>query len=116
MRTFSLLSLLLLSHFAISQETFSGSGFTCRNHDLEEMELLRTTDPVNWQGALEARSILDLRTATFGSEGLRGGETTYVIPVVFHIIHDNGPENISDAQVQDAIRILNDDLNRLNAD
>ena len=118
MRTSSLFSLLFVSQLAMAQEHFSeaGSGFTCRNHDLEEMELLRTTDPDGWQRALEARSVLDQRTAAFDADGIRGGETTYVIPVVFHIIHDNGPENISDAQVQDAIRILNDDLNRLNAD
>jgi transposase InsO family protein len=81
----------------MAQEHFSeaGSGFTCRNHDLEEMELLRTTDPEGWERALEARSVLDQRTAAFDADGLRGGETTYVIPVVFHIIHDNGPENIS---------------------
>lgn len=33
-----------------------------------------------------------------------------VIPVVVHIIHNYGNENISDAQVHDAIRILNEDF------
>ena len=41
---------------------------------------------------------------------------TYVIPVVFHVIHQNGPENISDAQIFDQMRILNLDFNMLNAD
>lgn len=40
----------------------------------------------------------------------------YTISVVFHIIHDYGTENISDAQVQDAVRILNEDYNKDNAD
>lgn len=40
----------------------------------------------------------------------------YTIPVVFHIIHLNGPENISDAQVYDAMRILNEDYRKLNSD
>lgn len=40
----------------------------------------------------------------------------YVIPVVFHIIHNYGIENISDAQVKDAMKILNQDFNKLNAD
>ncbi|MCK9481181.1 MAG: M43 family zinc metalloprotease [Bacteroidia bacterium] len=39
-----------------------------------------------------------------------------IIPVVFHIINTNGPENISNEQVFDAIRILNEDFNKLNAD
>ena len=36
------------------------------------------------------------------------GATTITLPVVVHIIHDNGPENISDAQVQKAIQHLNE--------
>jgi len=40
----------------------------------------------------------------------------YTIPVVFHIIHKYGPENITDAQVQDAIAILNRDFRKKNAD
>ncbi len=39
-----------------------------------------------------------------------------VIPVVFHIIHEGGPENISKAQIDDQIKILNADYRRLNAD
>ncbi len=39
-----------------------------------------------------------------------------IIPVVVHIIHDGDYGNISDAQVYDAIRMLNEDYNRLNAD
>ncbi len=42
--------------------------------------------------------------------------TVYIIPLVFHIIHEYGPENISDAQVIDAVNILNRDYRRLNAD
>jgi len=40
----------------------------------------------------------------------------YIIPVVFHVIHDNGEENISDAQIFDAMEILNADFRKLNAD
>ncbi|MEO1624745.1 MAG: M43 family zinc metalloprotease [Bacteroidota bacterium] len=38
--------------------------------------------------------------------GLRSGP--YLLPIVVHIIHDNGPENIPDNQVQTAIQHLND--------
>lgn len=41
---------------------------------------------------------------------------SYTIPVVFHILHINGPENISDAQVRDAMTILNIDYAKKNAD
>ncbi len=42
--------------------------------------------------------------------------TIYTIPLVFHILHENGTENISDAQVFDAVRILNLDYRKMNAD
>lgn len=44
----------------------------------------------------------------------RGG--VKIIPVVIHIMHDGGPENISMAQVEDAIEIINEDFRMLNAD
>jgi PKD repeat protein len=39
-----------------------------------------------------------------------------IIPVVFHIIHDYGAENITDAQVYDAIEKINADFSATNAD
>jgi len=41
---------------------------------------------------------------------------TRVIPTVVHVIFSNAAENISDAQVQSQIDILNEDFQRLNAD
>lgn len=46
----------------------------------------------------------------------QGQKATLYIPVVVHVIHDNGIGNISDEQVQDALRVLNMDYNRQNAD
>ncbi len=40
----------------------------------------------------------------------------YTIPVVFHILHTGGAENISDTQVLDQINILNRDYQKQNAD
>ncbi|MEX2483841.1 MAG: M43 family zinc metalloprotease [Brumimicrobium sp.] len=40
----------------------------------------------------------------------------YTIPVVFHIIHEGGPENISNEQVEDCIRVMNEDYQKLNSD
>ncbi|MBL7919993.1 MAG: T9SS type A sorting domain-containing protein [Bacteroidia bacterium] len=40
----------------------------------------------------------------------------YTIPVVFHILHLGGSENISDAQILDAMYILNRDFRKQNAD
>lgn len=40
----------------------------------------------------------------------------YKIPIVFHVLHINGAENISDAQIKDALFILNRDYRKQNAD
>jgi PKD repeat protein len=42
--------------------------------------------------------------------------TKYVIPVVFHVIHEYGSENISKEQILDQMRVLNEDFSRTNAD
>jgi hypothetical protein len=46
--------------------------------------------------------------------------STYIIPVVVHIIHNGEPlgsgSNIPDTQVQSQIRVMNEDYQRLNAD
>ncbi len=39
----------------------------------------------------------------------------YTIPVVFHVIHTNGSENISREQILDQLRILNEDFSYTNA-
>jgi PKD repeat protein len=39
-----------------------------------------------------------------------------IIPVVFHVLHQNGYENIADAQIWDAMEYLNRDFQRLNPD
>lgn len=46
---------------------------------------------------------------------LREG-TTYIIPVVFHIIHNYGDENIGDAQIYDAVKQVNTQMRKRNAD
>jgi PKD repeat protein len=42
--------------------------------------------------------------------------TVFVVPVVFHVLHRNGIENISDAQIFDAMEVLNRDFRKQNAD
>ena len=61
-----------------------------------------------YQEAINLAAEQILRTGNSG--------TAKIIPVVFHVIHEYGPENISKEQIQDQIRILNEDFRRLNAD
>jgi len=40
----------------------------------------------------------------------------YTIPVVFHIIHNGGPENVSEAQIFNALDVITRDFRKRNAD
>ncbi len=51
---------------------------------------------------------------SFKTDTLLNGKR--IIPVVVHVIHANGPENISDAQVIDGINKMNIDYQKQNAD
>jgi PKD repeat protein len=64
------------------------------------------------QNIAESEQELEEFTAQRGA----GGDDVYIIPVVFHIIHENGPENISDEQVYSAMEVLNRDFRMENED
>ena len=66
------------------------------------------------QAEADYNAILDEQIKA--KQGNRSAEQVYIIPIVFHIIHTNGPENISDAQIIDQVAILNRDFRKLNAD
>ncbi|MBM55135.1 MAG: hypothetical protein CMB32_01100 [Euryarchaeota archaeon] len=58
---------------------------------------------------------LELETKAANNGGEQRAELL-IIPIVFHIIHFNGPENISDEQIHDAVSVLNRDFRALNED
>lgn len=63
----------------------------------------------------EASQRLEEFTETFLPNQQRNGDP-YIIPVVFHVIHNFGPENISDEQIYDAIEQVNIQMRKKNAD
>jgi PKD repeat protein len=50
------------------------------------------------------------------SSNLEKSGIVYTVPVVFHILHQGGDENISIAQIASAMTVLNRDFRRLNPD
>jgi hypothetical protein len=58
----------------------------------------------------------DSLSALHGQANKISSITSFTIPVVFHVLHQGGPENISDAQIIDQIAILNRDFRKKNAD
>ncbi len=41
---------------------------------------------------------------------------THTIPIVFHIVHGGGAENVTDSQIQEAVKLVNEDYNGLDED
>ena len=79
-------------------------GISCGEHDLMRSFLRNNPAYQQRQNEIESRLLAD-------GGGVRrpsGIESTVTIPVVVHIIHNNGPENISDARVLTAIQHLNE--------
>jgi hypothetical protein len=74
---------------------------------LAEQSRLEMIDKAEFANGYKAVSKPSLSSAT---------PPLYIIPVVFHIIHQYGEENISDVQIKDAIRTLNEDFRKRNAD
>ena len=83
---------------------------------VEAEEKIKKENPRLYQQILRNKKELEDFTQAYIAQ--RSGErgTVYTIPVVFHIIHENGTENISNEQVYDAVRIINADFRKLNAD
>ncbi|HRG57556.1 MAG TPA: M43 family zinc metalloprotease [Bacteroidia bacterium] len=63
----------------------------------------------------QAEAQLEAETVDF-AQNRSASSVIYTIPVVFHILHVYGTENISDAQIEDAMAILNRDYNKQNPD
>jgi PKD repeat protein len=102
-----------IAAFAFSLEVKSQQLFTCGQVEAEQQ---LKADPVmrNLIKAAEEKQARWIQDFTDTPTESRSAD--YIIPVVFHIIHNFGAENISDAQVHDMMRILNEDFQKLNAD
>ena len=79
------------------------------NHNLVKDKL---SEGQNYAEYLE--SIYDIKYDE--SVDLKTKKATRIIPVVFHVIHAYGDENISKAQIEDQLRVVNEDFQRQNVD
>jgi hypothetical protein len=100
-------ALLTIASLLIFTTTFSQRNCgTTENH-----ERLLQNDP-----ALQDRM---LKLEHFTEEYLKSSQPKsgiVTIPVVVHVLYNNATQNISDAQIQSQITVLNNDFRRLNAD
>lgn len=112
------LGIVCTSLFAFSQGAFNPQnarhGETveyCHQHI--KLEELRLSNPSVFQQMKNDQITLAKAVSNYAESK---SETVYTIPIVFHIVHNEGTENISDEQVYDAVEILNRDFRRLNSD
>jgi hypothetical protein len=91
---------------------FTQNQFNCISQDVYNKQLKTNLEFKKNQELLEQETQQYLNNP----DAKKSSAAAYIIPVVFHIIHTGGSGNISSAQVQDQIAILNKEFNRLQAD
>lgn len=77
---------------------------TCASDELHRQQLLQNPS----QHLFDQQMEQDISQWLLAPNVNRSVSTTYVIPVVVHIIHNNGPENIPNSQVFAGIQDMND--------
>ncbi|WP_341907294.1 M43 family zinc metalloprotease [Fluviicola taffensis] len=104
--------LLFVIAFAVSN-SFAQQMLHCGSDEMESK--LFQEHPEYKQAFLRSRKKLETFTKQFQESSTKSG-ATYTIPVVFHIIHNNGAENINDSQIFDAIEQVNLQYRKQNPD
>lgn len=64
----------------------------------------------------EAEYQQEIRQLILDNAEARGGDVVITIPLVFHIVHLRGVENISNEQILNQVELLNQDYRKLNPD
>lgn len=107
-------TILLLVLFSVALFNVNAQNAHC-GFD-EHLDKMLSEDPSGIQRIKErqARAAELTRERISGDAERAGGNR--IIPTVFHIIHQGGNENISVEQIEDQMRILNEDFSRTNAD
>ncbi len=99
------LVLILLSSFALSQEHQCGATQKWQEQLAKNPELQQNRDALN---AFTERWVQE--------HYKESGRAVETIPVVVHVVYKNEAQNISTAQVQSQIEVLNEDYRKMNAD
>ncbi|MBP9151161.1 MAG: T9SS type A sorting domain-containing protein [Flavobacteriales bacterium] len=82
----------------------------------QQLEKMLAKDPSGMQIISHvSEQAAEMKRQRLNGEAERAGGPR-IIPTVFHVIHQGGSENISYEQIEDQIRILNEDYSRQNAD
>ncbi len=83
---------------------------TCDQYDMTQKFFADHPELIS--EAESAKAELNEFTQTYESSAFRSDDII-IIPVVFHVVHLDGAENISDEQIQTAIDVLNEDYSAM---
>jgi len=98
-----LVAVLALQHYTLAQRI---CGTT------EYQMMLEQQDP----SIINQREEIEQFTRDYLLNNPQGERALVTIPVVVHVVYNTAAENISDAQIQSQITVLNQDFRKLNAD
>lgn len=106
----TLFSLLFITIFGQSASAQNTSHWCGTDQVLEEYFQQNPTE----------RAVYDAEVERFAKQmpsvQMNKSNHKLIIPLVFHVVHSNGQGNITKAQIDDAVRILNEDFNKQNSD
>ncbi len=106
-----LLLAMFIATFSINVQAQELKVIPCATH--EYMENVQMKDP---QFILN-QQLLEQEYQSMMQSGYKPGQKVKrIIPIVFHIFHNNGVENIAKERILEQVEILNKDFQRLNAD
>ncbi len=104
-----ILSSFLLAFF-ISNSSNAQSGNWCLTDQLQQQRLAENPELRKEMEALE------IQLAQMEPNNASKSQITYTIPVVFHVVHENGPENIPSSHITAIMNEINRDFQKLNPD
>jgi PKD repeat protein len=102
-----LTNVLLLNNLIGQTSEPCGLDYMTKKYYLEHPDKVQSIE----QTRIKLESQIDAQQSISAKTGV-----VYTIPVVVHVLHEFGSENISDAQIHDAIAVINADFNMLNGD
>lgn len=95
----------LTAHSQVIQRCASDEVYTQEVAQDPQREVLRS------ETEAQIQRLIQVQRAQSGTESV-----VHQIPVVFHVMYYDQSDNITDAQIQSALNILNQDMRRLNPD
>ncbi|CAH1001462.1 hypothetical protein LEM8419_02365 [Neolewinella maritima] len=103
---------LLLFTCLLAVSGLASAQRNCGSMDYLEQQIQQ--DPTRQLQLERIERFTEQYDAAAQEKALSGGILT--IPVIVHVVYKNSTENISDAQINSQIQVLNEDFRRLNAD